>query len=108
MKRIVNGVTYNTDTSTALGKKTWEDDGEATNQPQRQIEVLYVNRGGAYFIHEEKTYLVWNQREQVREERTDHSFIPQSADDAQKWLLEGDDVEVFDNPFGDPPEATAE
>jgi predicted HicB family RNase H-like nuclease len=34
-------------------------------------------------------------------------FAPMSPERAQAWLLEGD-VEVFSNPFEDPPEAEAE
>ena len=36
-----------------------------------------------------------------------NEFEPLSPEDAQKWLLEGN-VEVFNNPFGDPDEAVAE
>jgi predicted HicB family RNase H-like nuclease len=30
-----------------------------------------------------------------------------SPQDAHKWLMTGDDIEVFHNPFEDPPEAEA-
>jgi hypothetical protein len=106
MKRIVNGVTYNTDTSTALARMTWEKDGRH-NQASRGIDTLYQTRGGAFFIDEEETLLSWNERAGEHEEATANTFLPLSADDAHKWMMEGD-IEVFHNPFGDPPEAAAE
>jgi predicted HicB family RNase H-like nuclease len=101
MKRIVNGVTYNTETSTPIGRSEYDGD----NGPV--VETLYQTRGGAFFLHEEETRRMWNQRERTHEEKVSHTFMPTSSDDAHKWLMEGD-VEVFSNPFEDPPEATAE
>jgi hypothetical protein len=101
MKRIVNGVTYNTDTSTALARCTWElEDTTAEG-------TLYQTRGGAFFVDEEETRLIWNERRQERQTKVTNTFIPMSAEQAQKWMMEGE-VEVFRNPFEDPPEATAE
>ena len=101
MKRIVNGVTYNTDTSTRLAQASWEQDGE------QFVGTLYQTRGGAFFVDEENTSQVWNESERAYEEKKRNSFLPLSPDGAHKWLLEGD-VEIFSNPFDDPPEATAE
>ena len=101
MKRIVNGVTYNTETSTALGKKAWEGDGSQGE------EVLYQTQGGALFVHEQETRLIWNEREQERQECVEHRFIPMSAEEAQHWIMTGE-TEIFHNPFDDPPEAAAE
>lgn len=101
MKRIVNGMTYNTDTSTMLAQSEWErDDGKV-------LGVLYQTRGGAYFVHEQLTQEVWNEEERQKEERTSDSFVPLSAEGAHEWLLDGD-VEIISNPFDDPPEASAE
>ena len=101
MKRIVNGVTYSTDTATMLARSKWEDDGE------RVVGTLYQTRGGAFFVDEEITKTVWNEGEREHQEQTVNSFAPLSPEGAHKWLMEGD-VEVFRNPFEDPPEATAE
>lgn len=101
MKRIVNGVTYNTDTSTKLAKSEWLDNGNEASS------VLYQTRGGAFFLHHEITRDAWNEREQADEKKVENSFEPLSPDKAQAWLMDGD-VEIFSNPFDDPPEAAAE
>lgn len=102
MKRIVNGVTYNTATSTRLAESRWERDHDET-----VFGVLYQTRGGAYFVDEEITRQEWNESERATETKVRHSFEPRSPEDAHKWMLEGE-VEIFHNPFDDPPEATAE
>jgi predicted HicB family RNase H-like nuclease len=58
-------------------------------------------------VDEETTLEEWNERARETRTRIDHSFHPLSPDGANKWLLEGE-VEVFHNPFEDPPEASAE
>jgi hypothetical protein len=101
MKRIVNGVTYNTDTSTLLAR------AECATDHEREVDCLYQTRGGAYFVHEETTQQIWNEKQRGHEERVENKFVPMSPEDSNKWLLEGD-IEVFHNPFGDPPEAESE
>jgi predicted HicB family RNase H-like nuclease len=106
MKRIVDGVTYNTDTSTLLAQREWEDDGRYTGIRSAITVMLYQTRGGAFFLHE------CEERERKNEDdelvtRELNNFTPLSAEKAQKWLLSGD-TEVFHNPFDDPPEAVAE
>jgi hypothetical protein len=101
MKRIVNGVTYNTATSSRLAESHWNgDDGTV-------FGALYQTRGGAFFVDAEITRQVWNEDDRRHESKVEHVFAPQSPEEAHNWLLEGD-VEVFINPFDDPPEATAE
>lgn len=107
MKKIIDGVTYNTDTSTVVGRKTWEDEGHFSGRPSTGVGTLYQTRGGAFFVDEEETRTVWNARTGDREERVEHNFLPLDAEHAQKWLLEGETEVVF-NPFEDPPEAEAE
>lgn len=102
MKRIVNGVTYNTETSTAVAKASWEG-----NEGEQITGVLYQTRGGAFFVDREETKTVWNEREGKDEERITHSFEPLSAEQAHAWMMEGE-VEVYHNPFDEPPEAEAE
>lgn len=101
MKRIVNGVTYNTDTSARLAVSEWEDDDGNC------VGTLYQTRGGAFFVDKEITANVWNEREQEKEVQIKHIFLPLSRDDVHEWLMTGE-VEVFSNPFEDPPEAEAE
>lgn len=102
MKRIVNGVTYNTDTSTRLAEARWEvDDNEGV------FGTLYQTREGAFFVDQAITKEVWNEYERRTETQIEHVFEPLSPEGAREWLLEGD-VEIFSNPFDDPPEAIAE
>jgi predicted HicB family RNase H-like nuclease len=103
MKRIVEGATYNTDTSTRLARRrlAGADDSE------KLVETLYQTRRGAFFIVKKRTTTVWNKDEQESEPRIMRTFDPVSSEKAQRWMLEGE-VHVFRNPFGDPPEAAAE
>jgi predicted HicB family RNase H-like nuclease len=101
MKRIVNGVTYNTDTSVLAAETTWEDDDGVEH-----TERLYQTRGGAFFLLDTWTQKVWNEREREELERERAELEPASADRAHKWMLENN-VEVFTNPFEDPPGADA-
>lgn len=103
MKRIIDGVTYNTLTATELGRMEWADDnGDHT-------ESLYQTRGGAFFTVHFATAQVWVERHAQMEERERVEFNPLSAEEAQKWMMGTVfEVEVFHNPFEDPPEAVAE
>src|SRR4029077_5733190 len=50
MKRIIDGVTYNTDTSTRLAQSEYET--EYSHEEKSCIGTLYQTRGGAFFVHE--------------------------------------------------------
>jgi predicted HicB family RNase H-like nuclease len=102
MKRIVDGVTYNTDTATRLARSIWKDgdDDEVTG-------ILYQTRGGAFFVHTFVEKEVWVERTGETDAREVSQFEPLNAKDAHEWIMTGE-VEVFSNPFEDPPEATAE
>lgn len=100
MKRIIDGVTYNTETSTALAKSIWDDEFENTG-------ILYQTRGGAFFAHVNTLEKRWNEREGESYLQEIDIFEPMSADKAHEWIMTGE-VEVFSNPFDDPPEATAD
>jgi predicted HicB family RNase H-like nuclease len=103
MKRIVNGVTYNTETSTRLARRRFQRSTEA----EKLIETLYQTRGGAFFIVERRKTVQWDEREKESVDRVERTFRPASSDEARRWMLVGE-VHVFRNPFGDPPEAAAE
>jgi hypothetical protein len=100
MKRIIDGVTYNTETSTKLAQAKWDDDGDV-------VGILYQTRGGAYFVHLETTRRVYSPKADDYVIKVKDEFEPLSTEGAEKWIMEGD-VEIFHNPFQDPPEATAE
>jgi len=103
MKRIVDGLTYNTDTSTLLAKAEWEFNNQFS--PYYGAECggqLYQTRGGAFFL-----VTTIHVKDDDGELRDKVEFAAMTAERAQAWLLEGD-VEVYRNPFEDPPEAAAE
>ena len=108
MKRIIDGVTYNTDTSTLIAQSDDMDgDWEAGGYGSRTTWRLYQTRGGAFFEHRD---MVMRHRdpdtgEWHEEER--HSFLRKTRDEAHTWVMTGE-TEVFADVFGEPPEATAE
>lgn len=94
MKRIIDGVTYNTDTATAVAR--WEYKGEDDLDTDA---ILYQTRGGAFFIvhtwqtgGKEKVYFEAITRDGVQRlvERTDNLII------------------LNDEILSDPPEASEE
>lgn len=102
MKRIIDGVTYNTDTSTLLAKSAYGC--EYNHQPFDCEGTLYQTRGGAFFVHEQIDLgFDPDDNEQIVKDR----FAALSPHEAQKWIMTGE-VEIFHNPFEDPPEARAE
>jgi hypothetical protein len=104
MKRVVNGVTYDTNTATVLARQEW-DNGEGED---RGVQTLYQTRGGAFFGWTDGEKTVWNQRAQEKQQRPFTECLPMSPEEAQAWITEGDDVELLHNPFGELPEAAAE
>lgn len=102
MKRIVNGVTYNTDTSTALARSEWQP-----NDGEKAEGCLYQTRGGAFFVHTIIAAEWFDDEDREWRTKTTNAFEPMTAEEAHRWIMEGD-VEIHHNPFDDPPEATAE
>ena len=91
MKRIINGLTYNTETATKVAYSKVRD---LRVNDVRDL-TLYVTRGGAFFVHE-------------RDHAEDSDeFMPQTREEAQKWILEGE-VDIFNDVLAEPPEAEAE
>ena len=90
-KRIIDGKTYNTETSTEI--IGWEDD----NGPYFQGEHLYQNRFGSFFLH---SYLDGASED-------DYSKItPLMPEDARAWLEKREDsVDLIETLFGKMPEA---
>ncbi len=100
MKRVLEGVTYNTATATAVASSQYQD------RDDRDVEAtLYQRRGGAFFIVYATTWAV--RHEGQWEERQKHEFAPKSAEEAHKWVLTGE-TEILANVFPEPPEAAAE
>ena len=101
MKRIIDGITYNTDTSTRLAESEYEADYNHQDRPCRG--TLYQTRGGAFFVWETIDLDVDVDGDAISRER----FKALSAKEAEEWIMTGD-VEIIHNPFGEPPEAEAE
>ncbi|MGJ0426982.1 hypothetical protein [Methylocystis sp.] len=102
MKRIIDGVTYNTDTSTLLAKSEYSTEYNHVEYPCEGR--LYQTRGGAFFVHE---VIDLGYDRELDERVIKYKAEAFSAEKAQKWIMSGD-TEVFHNPFEDPPEAQAE
>jgi hypothetical protein len=107
MKRIIDGVTYNTDTSTLIAKSEWIEEANSFQPVEvRHSHLLYQTRGGAFFTTETRETERKNAAgDWIDDHRTD--FTPLTADRAREWLLEGE-VELLNDVFGEPPEAAAE
>jgi predicted HicB family RNase H-like nuclease len=96
MKRLIDGVTYNTDTATLLAKSDYQ--GDWNNEPCPIEGILYQTRGGAFFIHEEvdvsglEAFSNWDAG------YTKTRFLKCSEEGARHWITTGE-VEVFLNPF---------
>lgn len=103
MKRIINGVTYNTETAAVVARYDYTDaDGWETEA------TVYQTRGGALFqVH------VWD--EEAKDARGDWQkkrkvlFEPMNRAALVKLIAETNGLEIVDNSvLEDPPEATAE
>jgi hypothetical protein len=117
MKRLIDGVTYNTETATLLARSNYE--GDWNNWAAQGEGELYQTRGGAFFIVEKLEYIAPGPLDQFGNETvgappvTKMRFRKCSEDGARKWIIEGDvgniqtsngrkksdGVEVFLNPF---------
>ncbi len=111
MKRIIKGVTYNTDTGTKLAESSSSEGFEVGGDPENYHErintvTLYQTRGGAYF-HTEEFFNVKDPHGDGYEEYGRGSALyPIETDDAHNFIVSNSgEVDVFHNPFGDPPEA---
>jgi predicted HicB family RNase H-like nuclease len=112
MKRIINGVTYNTDTSTLIAMAEVDHGANpyASEPAKNERMWLYQTRGGAFFLHTcTETYRRNNEgkfRAVTRDE-----FEPLSTSEAQHWVTgsRSRQVEIMNEKvFGEPPEAEAE
>ena len=106
MKWVVEGVAYNTATSTLLATKKWSDpheDDRGLVGPYFE-STLYQTQKGAYFVHQSTSW--WNPIFENHEAGHDDCF-PLNAEQASAWFLRGN-VKIFHNPFGEVPEAAAE
>ena len=101
MKRIVNGLAYDTAKSAMIARAEYET--EVGGEERMCYAILYRTLGGAFFEHQQ----ISEGEDEDGQETFRHSVVPMSASAAQKWVLEGD-VELIDKSFVDIPEATSE
>jgi hypothetical protein len=95
---------HNTETSTLLAKAEWQNSDTYSAYYGTECKgELYQTRGGAFFVVT-TTHIPETRDSEGRDKVECDAMTPEQA---QKWLLDGD-VEVFRNPFEDPPEAEAE
>ena len=105
MRRVVDGVTYNTDTATLIASTDYD---KSENAGPRGTLALYQTRGGAFFVHDHEVLAYRDRRSGEWEERERDLVEPMSREEAQEWVLE-QNVELHDtDAFGEPPEAAAE
>ncbi len=102
MKRIIDGVTYNTATSTLLATSDYEADWNHKSYPCEGH--IYQTRGGAFFVHEA---INLGFSHEIDEDVWKHRFEALSRAEAQSWIMTGE-TEIYSNPFEEPPEAQAE
>ena len=101
MKRIIDGKTYNTDTSTMIGRQ------ESETETERYKGILYVTRGGAFFVHHTTVTYYHDQDKGEWCERQTDQFEPLSRGDAHAWVMNGE-TEIHADVFSEPPEAHEE
>jgi hypothetical protein len=104
MKRIIDGKTYNTETSTLVATSGWQLQDERSPHYGSECEgELYQTRGGAFFL------VVTIHTETRDGEPIDKvECTAMSAEKANAWVVKGHDIEIVRDVFGEPPEAEAE
>jgi predicted HicB family RNase H-like nuclease len=108
-KRVVDGVSYNTQTATVLAVHQYDDEADPYGREPACRGRLYLcqTAKNAFFEVDEGEKEVWDQKEEKTAWRDYCHFKPMSAEQAAKWFTTGD-VEVYHNPFDEIPEAGAE
>ena len=98
MKRLMDGVTYNTDTATLLAKSEYQGDW---NNEECPVEAeLFQTRGGAFFIVEEIDVSNTKPYADCEGYSSKTRFQKCSEDRAREWFKTGE-VEPILNPFED-------
>jgi|SRR5665648_187454 len=102
MRKIINGRTYNTATSKAIGE--WWN-GLSMNDFQHCYETLYKNTKGAYFLHGEggalSRYAVSNGNSTSGSEQ----ITPLTKDEAMEWAEKRLEADEYESEFGEQEEA---
>ena len=105
MRKVINGRTYNTETSKKIG--SW-DNGIYGNDFRSCEEDLYKNTKGAYFLVGESGPLGKYSVSHGNETSGGKELIPMTAEEAQEWVEERLDAEEYEAEFGVQEEASSD
>ncbi len=107
MKRIIDGVTYNTDTAMVVARSAWKEEASYGTPDTDHTDILYRTRGNAFFLVERREFVKKDRNEEWIDVQ-EHDFTPFTADEAREWTITSGQVEVVDcTIIGEPPEAEA-
>ena len=105
MKRIINGLTYNTETATKIAKYEYD---HRPDQDEAGYYMLYRTPGKAFFLHFHRTVQMHDETDgDGKSVRVTNDFSPMTWEEAHDWLLSGN-FELFSDILGELPEASAE
>jgi hypothetical protein len=102
MRKIINGRTYNTDTSKIIG--FW-DNGHYASDFSYCSESLYKNTKGAYFLHGEGGATSKYATGRGNNQGPGEDIIPLTAEEARAWAEEHLSTDEYNAEFGEPEEA---
>jgi len=104
MKRIIEGKTYNTDTSTKVARWEYKDQDE-----YETIATLYKTRGGAFFIVHEWEVKIEGKRGYEDEIKEKVYFEAMSREEVARLIQKQNNLEIIDTSIlNEPPEAEEE
>lgn len=101
-RKIINGRTYNTETSKRIG--IWNNNIPANDFGYCR-EILYKNTKGAYFIYGEGGAMSKYATVRGDNRGWGEEIVPITAEEAAKWAEEHIDAEDYETEFGSPEEA---
>ena len=102
MRKVINGRTYNTETSRCISQ--WSN-GHYTNDFNYCSEDLYKNTKGAYFLVGEGGPLSKYSVSHGNDTSGSTALIPMTATEAQEWAEEHLTAEEYEAEFGPQEEA---
>ena len=103
MKRIIDGVAYNTETSTKVAEMTFEADPNISGSTRGAVTV-YQTRSGAFFKLDHEV-IGYRDRDGEWQERVSNQCEAMTREEVLAWVAQQGDVEVFGNALDDVPEA---
>jgi hypothetical protein len=105
MRKIINGRTYNTETSKFIG--AWSN-GYYSNDFAYCKESLYKNTKNAYFLHGDGGAMSKYSKHYGNSVGGSEDIIPMSTEEAKVWAEENLDAEQYEAEFGTPEEAESD